>query len=67
MPTKGLVENYGPALIDRALLDAIPPYDPAIETLMPILLRTTRPETLAALKSRYGVEWRQAVSTPCAR
>jgi predicted TIM-barrel fold metal-dependent hydrolase len=39
------------------LLEASPPYDPALETLMPILLRTTRPETLAALKSRYGVEW----------
>ena len=39
------------------LLEAAPPYDPALETQMPILLRTTRPETLAAMKSRYGVEW----------
>lgn len=39
------------------LLDAAPPYDPALETLMPVLLRTARPETVATLKSRYGIDW----------
>lgn len=39
-------------------------FNPSYETLVPVMLRSTRPETVAVLKSRFGVEWdpRQGVA-----
>ena len=39
------------------LLTAAPPYNPRLENTVPVMLRSARPETVAAMKSRFNVDW----------
>ncbi|MBL8520176.1 MAG: amidohydrolase family protein [Betaproteobacteria bacterium] len=39
------------------LLRTAPPYNPRLENTIPVMLRSGRPETVAAMKERFNIDW----------